>query len=139
MNMHVSSSAVVATIEPAGPSDFNAFLEKDLTMLPADAAALIPLYEAYRASEVALRAVLNEPRTQRLAADLIEDEIMRADDHACAIAVKLSQLTSVPEFWSGPYLETMLSHNFFVGDDSSEALEIIAKFNALRITETPCH
>ncbi len=139
MNIHVSPSAAAATIEPAGPSDFNAFLDKTLPQLPADAAALIPLYQGYRASAEAWRAVLNKPRTQGLPSDLIGDEFERANDHACAIAVKLSQLTSVPEPWSGPYLETMLSHNFFVGDGSSEALEITAKFNALRITETPSH
>src|SRR5258708_8335991 len=101
MNMHVSTSTALATIEPVGPSDFNAFLEKTLPQLPADAAALIPLYQAYRASAEALRAVINEPRTPSLAADLIGDEFERANNHACAIAEKLSRLTSVPKFWSG--------------------------------------
>ena len=136
MNMHVSPSAF-ATAEPIGHPGFNIFLEQYLATLPSDASALIPLYEAYRASAEALHAVLDKPRTRGLATNLIEDEIERANDHACAIAVKLSQLTSVTELWSGPYLETMLSHNFFIGDDSSESLTaVIAKAKALRISET---
>jgi hypothetical protein len=137
MNMHLLTSTAVAPAEPAGHPDFNVFLEKYLATLPSDETVLIPLYEGYRASSEALLAVLNKPKTQGLAAALIQDEIQRADDHACAIAVKLSQLTSV--YWSELYLETMLSHNFYVGGGSREALEVIAKFSALRITETACH
>jgi hypothetical protein len=136
MNLHVSPSTI-ATAEPNGRPDFNAFLDKTLPQLPADAAVLIPLYEAYRAAGAAMMSVFNKPRAGDDASEFIWGDIEKMNDSACAVAVKLSQLTSVSDHWRDSYLETMLSHNFFVGDDSSAALEVIAKFNALRVTETP--
>jgi hypothetical protein len=115
--------------------DFSTILEHSLATLPSDESVLIPLYEAYRASGEALMAVLNKPRTNGAAAEVLEDDIERANSYACAIAVKLSHLSSVTEFWRETYLEVMLSHVFFTGGDASDVLGVLAKATALPVTE----
>jgi hypothetical protein len=131
MNMHVSPSAE----DYVGRPGFDDFLQRQLAVLPADAAVLIPLYEGYRAIDRALSAVFNMPRAKG-ARDLLEDESERASDYACAIAVKLGQLTSVPSYWTEMYLETMLSHSFYTGGNAKDAQSVITKAKALRVTET---
>jgi hypothetical protein len=118
-----------------GGRDFAALLEHELAILPSDEKTLIPLYEAYRAASAALMGILNMPRTSKDPAGIIEDEIQRMDDHACAIAVKLSHLSSIDSYWREMYLEQMLSHCFFTGGGYPDALEVIAKATALPVTE----
>lgn len=113
-------------------TDFSTILENSLASLPADAAVLIPLYEAYRAAHDVMLGVLNMPRTNGRGADILEDEIDLMSSRACAVAVKLSGLSSVDGFWQDLYLETMMSHVFFIGGDPLEAL---AKASAVRVAK----
>lgn len=109
-----------------------------LDQLPDDEAVLIPLYEAYRAISEALTGEINKPRVNQTAAEMIETESERADDYACAIAEKLSRLTEVKRFWLPLYIETMLSHVFFIGDDENLALSVLAAAMALPIVDESC-
>jgi hypothetical protein len=113
-------------------TDFNTILGQSLATLPSDASILIPLYEAYRAAHDAMLGVLNMPRTNGAGADILEDEIDLMSSRACAVAVKLSGLTTVDGFWRDLYIETMMSHVFFIGDDPLQAL---AKASAVPVDE----
>jgi hypothetical protein len=62
----------------------------------------------------------------------ISDELKRACDRAEAIAVKLSQLTSIRSFWTEIYQEPMVSHCFYTGGDGADALQILAKARPVR-------
>jgi len=55
----------------------------------------------------------------------------RARSRAEAIAVKLSQLTSIGSFWTETTQETMVSHCFYSGGDAADALQVLAKAHAL--------
>ena len=90
--------------------------------LPLDEAVLIPLYEAYRAANDMLLAVNKQPHVQGLAAKIIASESERAVDFACAVALKLRQLSSIECRWRDRFIETMLSHAFFVGGNAADAL-----------------
>ncbi len=133
------ANAITASLTSTKLIGRPAFLEKALAELPADEAVLIPLYEGYRAIDEALTGVRNKPRCQTPASGLIEDEQERARNYTNAIIVKLSQLTSIKSFWTELYLDTMLSHNFYTGGGATEALEVIAAFNALRVVEPASH
>jgi hypothetical protein len=114
------------------PSDFQAFSAQFCAQLPADAAVLIPLYRSYRAlAEAALAQLWPLRERAPSVGDLIEEEFDRATNHACAIAVKLSELKSVPADWAQDYLETMVSHAVLAGEEPSELTETIAKAAAL--------
>jgi hypothetical protein len=104
----------------------------DLDELPPDEEVLIPLYEAYRAMDQALQFIYNRPRSAG-AHDLITSEQDRAHDRAEAIAVKLSQLTSIGSFWTEIYQETMVSHCYYTGGDGADALQVLAKASALPV------
>lgn len=93
--------------------------------LPADETILIPLYEAFRASSEALVGILNQPRFRNTEAeDRLDEEIERADDRACAIAEKLSQLSHIiSEEWRSAYVETIVSHALFCGANIDEILK----------------
>jgi hypothetical protein len=95
---------------------------------------LIPLYEACRAMDQALQYVYNMPRSAG-AHGPISDEQERARDRAEAIAVKLSQLTSIRSFWTEIYQETMVSHCFYTGGNGADALQVLAKANALSVVD----
>lgn len=126
MNVHISPIAITGR-SPAARTPDEVLAEG----LPADEAVLIPLYEAYRAADKAMQGIFNMPRCGNRAGDMIEEEQERARGYRNAIALKLSQLTSIKEFWTELYLETMLSHCFECGGGASEAAEVIAKFSTL--------
>jgi hypothetical protein len=113
--------------------NFETTLKRYLSSLPTDESVLIPLYEAYRAASAAMLGILNRPRVTRAAVEVIESEIERMDDRASAVAAKLSQLTSIADFWRESYLEVMLSHVFFSG--AGNASEVLAKASALPVIE----
>ena len=105
--------------------------------LPIDEAVLIPLYEAYRAANDTLLAVSKQPHVQGIAADIIAGESERLADFACAVAAKLSQLTSIEARWRERFIETALSHAFFIGGDAMEALS--AQTAASNVPVVPSH
>src|SRR5436190_2172999 len=97
-------------------TDFSTILENSLATLPADEAVLIPLYDAYRLAAEVLMGIFNQPRAQTEALEaILEGEIERMNDHACAVAVKLSHLRSVSSCCRDSYVQTMVSHAFFTG------------------------
>lgn len=116
-------------------ADFNTVLERSLATLPANERVLIPLYEAYRLSSKALLGVLNQPRTPDDAVRVLEDEMDRLNDLACAVAIKLSHLPSIDEYSRESYLETMVSHVFYSGGNAADALEAMVKAGALPTTK----
>jgi hypothetical protein len=101
--------------------------------LPIDEAVLIPLYEAYRAANDTLVAVSKQPHVQGLAADIIASESERVADFACAVAVNLSQLSSIKDRWRQRFIETMVSHAFFVGGHAREVLSAQTAASALPV------
>ena len=115
--------------------DFNKILELSLATLPSDEKILIPLYEAYRAAGDALMGIMNMPRISKEPAGIIEDEIERMNNLACAVAVKLEHLASIDSSWREMYLEQMLSHVFFIGGGAAGALEVVAKASVLPVTK----
>lgn len=139
MNVPIKPSDAISAAQPIGRPSFDVFLKTQLAALPADEAVLLPLYAAYRGAAEALQAEFNKPRTTGLAADRLEDEIDRANDYACAIAVKLSRLKSVTKRWRGLYLETMVSHSFFIGGDATTAETAIEMAAALPVREKSSH
>src|SRR5271154_4078600 len=104
------------------PSDFTVRMASFVDGLPIDEAVLIPLYEAYRAANDTLLAVNKQPHVQGLAAEIIASESERAADFACAVALKLGQLSSIGDRWRERFIDTMLSHAFFVGGNAADAL-----------------
>ena len=107
--------------------------------LPLDEAVLIPLYEAYRAANDMLLAVNKQPHLQGLAAEIIASESERAADFACAVAFKLRQLSSIEDRWRERFIETMLSHAFFVGSTATEALRAQTAASDLPIVGETSH
>jgi len=118
-------------VEPQ--TDFSVRMASFVNGLPPDESVLIPLYEAYRAGYEALIGVHNQPRVQGLAAQIIESESLRVIDFACAVAVKLSQLASIADRWREPYIETMVSHVFFVGGNAGDAQNALTAAGALAV------
>jgi hypothetical protein len=118
-------------VEPQ--TDFSVRMASFVNGLPTEESVLIPLYEAYRAAYAALISVHNQPRVQGLAADIIESESVRVIDFACVVAVKLSQLASITDRWREPYIETMVSHVFFVGGNARDAQNALMAARALPV------
>jgi len=94
--------------------------------LPSDEAVLIPLYEAYRAAHDTLTSLSKQKQIQGMAVDIIASESSRMSDFACAVATRLSQLPSIRESWRERFLESLVSHVFFVGGSASDALRVQA-------------
>ena len=92
--------------------------------LPADEAVLIPLYEAYRAANDTLVALSKQEHIQGMAADIIASEGQRMSDFACAVAARLSQLSSIKDKWHQRFLDNLVSHVFFVGGSACDALRV---------------
>jgi hypothetical protein len=105
--------------------------------LPHDEAILIPLYQTFRAISDAGQLFYNMPRTSDDAADLIEEEIQRADSLACAIAERLRALPSVKSFWQELLAEVLISHDFFTGANMNDVLNTAAYVSALPIDAAP--
>jgi hypothetical protein len=99
-------------------------------VLPADEAVLIPLYDACRAARGALMGVANQPRS-KAAAGIIDDEWERMGILCEVIGKRLAEVTSVEEFWRNMYVETRVSHVYFCGGVSSDALNVLVHANAL--------
>jgi hypothetical protein len=59
--------------------------------------------------------------------------LLQARERAEAIAVKLSQLTSIRSFWSEIYQEAMVSHCH--NTDGDDALRILSKASALPVDD----
>src|SRR5271165_5477962 len=121
-------------------TDFRLRMASFIEGLPLDEAVLIPLYEAYRAANDTLCAVNKQPHVQGLAADIIASESERVADFACAVAVKLSQLSSIKDSWRERFIETAMSHVFFVGGNAREALSARTAADALPVVgENPAN
>ena len=106
----------------------------DIAELPADEEVLIPLYDAFRAMDRALQSVHNMPRSAGAHGPIFAEQ-ERARARAEAIAVKLSQLTAIGSFWPEIYSATMVSHCFYRGGDAADALQVLAKANALDVVD----
>jgi hypothetical protein len=120
-------------------SDFSVRMASFVDGLPVDESVLIPLYEAYRAANDTLLAVNKQPHVQGLAAEIIASESERATDFACAVALKLRQLSSIKDRWRERFIETMLSHAFFVGSNATEALREQTAASDLPVVGEPSH
>jgi len=120
-------------------SNFGVRMASFVDGLPIDEAVLIPLYEAYRAANDTLLAVNKQPHVQGLAAEIIASESERAADFACAVALKLSQLSSIEGRWRERFIETMLSHAFFVGGNATVALSAQTAASDLPVVGEPSH
>ena len=105
--------------------------------LPADEAVLIPLYEAYRAANDMLVSLSKQDHIQGIAADIIASEGRRMSDFACAVAARLSQLSSIKDNWHQRFLDNLVSHVFFVGGSATDALRIQTAAKALRVIAEP--
>jgi hypothetical protein len=101
--------------------------------LPADEAVLIPLYEAYRAANDTFFSLSREEHIRGMAADIIASESRRMSDFACAVAARLSQLSSIQDYWHQRFLDTLISHVFFIGGSASDALRVQAAAKALPV------
>jgi hypothetical protein len=92
--------------------DFRVRMASFIDGLPADEAVLIPLYEAYRAANDTLVALSKQEHIQGMAADIIASEGQRMSDFACAVAARLSQLSSIKDKWHQRFLDNLVSHVF---------------------------
>jgi hypothetical protein len=120
-------------------TDFSLRMASFVGGLPADEAVLIPLYEAYRAANDTLISVHKQPHVQGVAADIIASESERVADFACAVAAKLSQLSSIKDCWRERFIETVVSHVFFVGGNASDALRVQTAASALPVVGESSH
>jgi hypothetical protein len=114
-------------------ADFRFRMASFIEGLPADEAVLIPLYEAYRAANDTFFSLSKEEHIQGMAADIIASESRRMSDFACAVAARLSKLSSIRDHWHQRFLDTLISHVFFVGGNASDALRVQAAARALPV------
>ena len=115
------------------PTDVRHRMTSFVDSLPVDEAVLIPLYDAYRAANDTFASMRKQHHVQGLAADIIASESERAADFAKAVAVKLSQLSSIKESWRERFVDAAVSHVFFVGGDGVDALSIQTAARALPV------
>jgi hypothetical protein len=114
-------------------ADFRFRMASFIEGLPADEAVLIPLYEAYRAANDTFFSLSKEEHIQGMAADIIASESQRMSDFACAVAARLSQLSSIKDYWHQRFLDTIVSHVFFVGGSAGDALRVQAAARTLPV------
>jgi hypothetical protein len=114
-------------------TEFNLRMASFIEGLPPDETVLIPLYEAYRAANEAIVSVGKQPDVRGVAAEIIASEGRRAADFASAVAAKLSQLSVVEDSWRERFIETMVSHVFFVGGSAGDVVRVRAAASALPV------
>jgi hypothetical protein len=114
-------------------ADFRVRMASFIEGLPADEAVLIPLYEAYRAANETFFSLSKQEHIQGMAADIIASESRRMSDFACAVAARLSRLSSIKDRWHQRFLDTLVSHVFFVGGSASDALRVQAAARSLPV------
>jgi hypothetical protein len=84
--------------------------------LPDNVEVLIPMYDMYRAIDQAITPLFNVEYTREaIRRGDLDHEACRANDHACAIMRKLSQLKGMPDWWKDRYIERLVDHAFHVG------------------------
>jgi hypothetical protein len=103
--------------------------------LPSREDVLIPLYAANRMALEAMQGIINQPRVGNDASAAIQERMDTLDDEMNAIVAKLGRLSSVDSFWRDTYIETMVSHAFFVGKEVNGAMQALAKANAVLVVK----
>jgi hypothetical protein len=103
--------------------------------LPSREDILIPLYAANRMALEAMQGILNQPRVGNDASAAIQERMDTLDNEMNAIVAKLGRLSSVDSFWRDTYIETMVSHAFFVGKEGNGAMQALAKANAVEVVK----
>lgn len=101
--------------------------------LASSEAVLIPLYLANRMAYESMQGVLNQPRVGQAAMVAIQERMEFLDAEMAAIVARLGRLSTVDSYWRDTYIETMVSHAFFVGKEANGAMQALAKANAVEV------
>lgn len=104
--------------------------------LPSGEDVLIPLYFANRTALEAMQGILNQPRVGNDASAAIQERMDGLDDEMAAIVAKLGRLSSVDAFWADSYAEVLVSHAFFIGKESTGALQALAKASSVVVAKS---
>ena len=119
------SKSRITVAGKAKRSTFEARMAPFIAGLPDDELLLIDLYDAYRIAGDAMVGIYNRPRVDELGNGLLDEEIDRANDRACAVAEKLKHLSFVSDRWRDEYVRTMMSHAIFCGANIDDMLSYL--------------